>query len=421
MLNFFISGVLLIAWGLWRFKQRILYPSVVFAAMWGFCCIYMGIILAGAGENLFLKEYYSFMYIDKYILPFTLASIIGFSIPHFSHKRTSIHNTITEGGVDGLLKKIEFIIWLNFIGGILRMIVMIAFVGFSFDAAIDYRVAANNVMMGHGSGLAYWIFKLTAYVQLFANLYIFLAGFKEGLGSLNQKRMIGLFILYSTPQLATGGRLFVLYFIIFYFGAFLLARGLSRMSTGRRWLAHNERNTILLMGFVMFAIIVFIANLRSGSASSAINNSGSSVEKLAYVTEGTLLAEYCMQELPPDVLQIDYGQNLFGVNTKNHRIFQESLLPTKLWSSVESIIVPLYLDWGYWGSLIAWLLIAFIIEMLSIHCLSRLTVMKLFVYSLLLKICYESVMSTSVAINMPVAELLILIAVFFPNMLRKRQ
>lgn len=421
MLNFFISGLLLIAWGLWRFKQRILYPSVVFAAMWGFCCIYMGIILAGAGENLFLKEYYSFMYIDKYILPFTLASIIGFSIPHSSHKRASIHNTITESGVDGLLRKFGFIIWLNFIGGILRMIVMVAVLGYNINAFIDYRVAANNVMMGHGTGLAYWVFKLTAYIQMLANLYIFLAGFRDGLGTLSKKRAIGLFLLYSTPQMATGGRLFVLFFVIFYFGSFFLARGFANLQNSGKWLHRGEKNTIYLMAFIFSVIIVFVANLRSTDRPISDNTLSSSVDKFSYITEGTLMAEYCMREFPPGEFDPDFGKNLLGMATNNGHVFQESLLPTKLWSSVESVIVPLYLDWGYWGSLIIWLIIAFIIEKLSIHCLSRLTVMRLFVYSLLLKICYESVISNTIGGNIPVIELLILIAVFFPDMLRQRR
>ena len=76
------------------------------------------------------------------------------------------------------------------------------------------------------AGVVGLVFRLTAYIQMLANFYVALYGLRCGFGKLDFKKIFTLFILYAPTQLATGGRLFVLYFSIFFFGSYLLARGI---------------------------------------------------------------------------------------------------------------------------------------------------------------------------------------------------
>lgn len=98
------------------------------------------------------------------------------------------------------------------------MAVMISSVG--VDSIMDYRLAANAMMMTSSLSVAGIIFKITAYVQMLANFYVGLYGLKTGIETLNFRKILGIFILYAPTQMATGGRLFILYFILFFLGRF---------------------------------------------------------------------------------------------------------------------------------------------------------------------------------------------------------
>ena len=48
MVSFFICGLALLVYAIRTFfKNRILYPSVIFSVMWGVACVYTGAILNG--------------------------------------------------------------------------------------------------------------------------------------------------------------------------------------------------------------------------------------------------------------------------------------------------------------------------------------------------------------------------------------
>ena len=156
--------------------------------MWGLNCIYTAAILDGSGDNLFLKELYTYKYMDIYIIYFTIASLLGFSIAHIIYGKRGIYLKFSLDFFDRILSKYKFIMWLNFFGGILRMVLMVRLVGFSLDNVMNYRQAANE-MMNSGLGLVGLVFRLTAYIQMLANFYIALYGLRSGFGKLNFKSL----------------------------------------------------------------------------------------------------------------------------------------------------------------------------------------------------------------------------------------
>jgi oligosaccharide repeat unit polymerase len=292
---------------------------------------------------------------------------------------------------------------------------MIGLVGFSLDNVMNYRLAANDVM-NSGSGYVGLVFRLTAYIQMLANFYVALYGFGAGFGKLNFKKIFIIFILYAPTQMATGGRLFVLYFIIFFFGSFFLARGLSMNIAVRKWILPEEKRAIT---FIFAGLLTFVAII---GMSRAVENGKyvgkeSFVEKFSYITEGMLATEYFMQQYPDGSFQHDNGMATIKGNTNNDLQFRRNLNMTRMSSIVISIILPLYLDFGFWGSLIVWFIIALFIESLSLRCLGKLTIIRFLILVTLLKICYESVMSNPINGNIPVYELIILLALFYKPLL----
>lgn len=411
MVNFFICGFVFLIYAIRKFlKNKILYPSIIFSVMWGVACVYTGAILNGYGENLFLKEYYKYQYMDSYIVLFTVASLLGFMLAHLFTRRYSgnVNLAMSYTFMDSILKKYKWVMWLNFFGGLLRIVTAVA--TFGFDSVIDYRMATNALMMASSFTFVGIVFRITAYTQMLANFYLALYGLKTGFGQLNMRETVGMFILFAPTQMATGGRLFILYFILYFFGTFILARGLKIRENGGRLFERNEKRVLVCTSAFFFFLVAIIPMLRTGGIDK---DKESALEKFAYITEGVLSTEQLMQVISPASVQPEYGMASLGSLSMQHKIYLSFLLGTKNSSGVKAFLVPLYLDFGYYGSAIALFFLAFLIEFLAIRCLSRLTVIRLCVLVVLLKMVYESVISPIIATNFPHFELIVLFAIFY--------
>lgn len=414
MVNFFICGFVFLIYAIRKFfKNKILYPSIMFSVMWGVACVYTGAILNGYGENLFLKEYYKYQYMDSYIVLFTIASLLGFMLAHLFTDRYSgnVNLAMSHTFMDNILKKYKWVMWLNFFGGLLRIVAAVT--TFGFDSVIDYRMAANALMMASSFTFVGIVFRITAYTQMLANVYLALYGLKTGFGQLDMRKTVGMFILFAPTQMATGGRLFILYFILYFFGTFILARGLKIREDGGRLFERNEKCVLVCATAFFFFLVAIIPMLRAGGVNK---DNESALEKFAYITEGVLSTEQLMQVIPPASVQPEYGMASLGSLSKQHKKYLLFLLGTKNSSGVKSFLVPLYLDFGYYGSAIVLFLLAFLIEFLAIRCLSRLTVIRLCVLVVLLKMVYESIISPIIATNFPHFELIVLFAIFYRSL-----
>lgn len=411
MLNFLVCGIIFWVYAYSIFKKdKIFYPSVIFSFMWGAACLYTSAILGGYGDNLYLKEYYVFKHMNVYIVYFTIVVMAAFLLAHlWGRRQMSINMVMDMGFIERILSKYHWIMWVNFFGGLLRMAVMINLVG--FDSVMDYRVAANSMMMTSSTSVAGIIFKLTAYVQMLSNFYVALYGLRTGFGKLNLKQTIAMFILYSPTQMATGGRLFILYFILYFFGAFLLGRGLSMKYGRKKLLEKNEKRVLIIVFSALFALIGLIAMLRSGGVGKDKENL---IDKFAYITEGILATEYIMDYFPVGTYPLDLGQNsLTGSFTDQYLSFRRYLQQTKMSAIVICFFTRAYIDFGYWGTLVYIFLFAFLGELISLNCLKQITLIKFCVFIVILKMFYESVIASSVSDNIPSIELIILFLIFY--------
>ena len=252
---------------------------------------------------------------DTYIIYFTIASLLSFSLAHKMYGKRGVHLKFSLDFVERILSKYKFIMWVNFFGGILRIVLMLSLVGFSLDNVMNYRLAANE-MMNSGSGYVGLVFRLTAYVQMLANFYIALYGLRAGFGKLNFKSILKIFILYAPTQMATGGRLFVPYFILFLFGSFFLARGISFKFLVKEWILPKEKRHITFIFAGLLSIVSIIGMSRDINDGKFVGKE-SSIEKFSYVTEGMLATDYCMQYYPDGSFQHDNGMATMKGYTNN--------------------------------------------------------------------------------------------------------
>lgn len=408
MLNFFISSFILLLYAYLKFiRTKIFYPSVVFSAMWGMGCLVTGLILGGYFKNLYLSDYYSFHYLDDYMPYFAFTSVCAFSLAHTIFPGTKVKINFSLDFLERIIVKYHWIMWVNFFGGLLRIILMVNMVG--LDSIMDYRYAANSMMMYGGFGPVGLVFRITAYVQMLANFYVALCGFRTGFDTLNLKRIVSLFILYSPTQLATGGRLFILYFILFFIGSFLLGRGLQLKNRKRSFLKFSEKKTLVFVLAGMFSLVSLIALARQSEGDSK----ESALAKFTYISEGMLETEHYMRFYPPENMTPDYGKFLVTGRSSTYLKYRGYLNTTNMSSIIISSITPLYTGFGYWGSIFVWGIIAFSLESLAIVCLRRLTVIKFFILLTILKIMYETIISMPIPENLPVYELIILFMIFY--------
>jgi hypothetical protein len=158
MLTFLYCGIAFFLYALWQFKQKVLSPAAIFSVMWGLNCVYQRLIYIDFVNPLTFKECFDFKYVDTYIIYFTLASLLGFLFADKLVKRKP-RLLFTADFLNRILRKYKFIMWLNFIGGILRIVAMIQLVGFDPNNVLDYREAANGMMMGVRAGFAGAVFR----------------------------------------------------------------------------------------------------------------------------------------------------------------------------------------------------------------------------------------------------------------------
>lgn len=408
MLSFLVCGLVLLLYAYRRFaKTKVLYPSVMFSVMWGFNFLFTIIILNGLIDNLYLEGYYDYKYIDTYIWYFTAVSLGAFSFAHSFYKGNTINASFSLDGLTLILNKYRWIIWINFIGGILRIILLVNTIG--LDSVMEYRLAAEHAM-NTGLGMIGWVFRITSYIVLLANFYVAVAGLKAGMTKLEFKPTIILFFLYAPTQLATGGRLFILYFILFFFGAFVLGRGMKVKKAHTKFLFNSERRAILFTLLGCFVLIPVIAMARYDNKSA--EGKEGAFAKFSYITEGTLATEVYMQYSEQKNLKEDNGAALVGINSDSNRSFRAYLLTTRMGSTVLCVITPLYMGFGKAGSLVVWFIMAFLCELFSLICLRRLTIIKFFIFMTLLKFMYESILVGSLTLYYPIIELLILLKLF---------
>ena len=415
MWTFLVCGIVLLLFAWDKFRNKMLYPSVVFCFMWGMNCIFHFLIYKGYVNPLVPVSEFKYHYMDNYIIYFTAASVLGFSLARRMYGHLDININFSVEHVENILYKHRWIMWLNFWGGILRIVAMISLVGFSFSNISDYRIAANSMMISFQGGFVGWVFRLTAYINMLAIMYIAFSGFVAGIGTFNLRKVFHLFILYSPVQMATGGRLFIFNFIIFFFGSFLLGRGVSVNSEDRLWLDSNEKSTIVKMMLIMLPLVVVISLARGkGGVKNIVSYEGSYFDSFSYICDGTMVADKSMTFFRGGtILEEEHGANTFLGGSNAARKFVKFKNHTVYGSSVGCVIIPIFLDFGYWGSIIAWFLLSFLIESIAIKNLNKLTIIRFMVFVFLLKMMYESVITNPFATNIPYFELIIIFAIFY--------
>lgn len=395
-----VAGILLLLYGLHSFlKEKLLFPSVVFGFMWG-----IAFLLCGLVQNKVIypemEHFFRFTYINQYGFFFAIVSIIAFKIAHL-RKIDYIYDSITINGLRIILDKYKWIMYLSFSIGIICIVSFI--IHFNISSYAEYRITFVTTSLPQR--LAF-IFRLGNWIVMFSSVYVLLLGLYHGKTTVDNKELIQNFILYSTVQMSTGGRLFILYFIIYYLSAFTLGR---YSAVEKSFLSKKELKKLFPFFVILLSLVSIMAIFRSENESFG---DGKAMKKYFYITDGIRTTDYCIRRLEGK-FSYDYGYNTFiPVFSDNMLRFRKIMHTSPLGATVYSILVPLYLDFGLFFSLFIWFFMALLIEWISLLTIRHLNIISFIVFLLLNKIMYESVIFNCFSQNYPFIELIIGLYIF---------
>lgn len=92
-------------------RKIVFYPSVIFCFMWGMNCIMHSMIYAGWINPLTERSTFIYSYMDTYIIYFTIATIIGFTIAYTIYGKQSIKLNIDTVFIDRIQRNYKWIMW----------------------------------------------------------------------------------------------------------------------------------------------------------------------------------------------------------------------------------------------------------------------------------------------------------------------
>lgn len=385
--------------------ERIPFPSTIFCLMWGVGCLMVYFVHLGWFEGVEMHT----PYFDKYLIPFTIVTVSSFALVHLLLPSKIKTTHIDKYRLEAILKKYRFILYINAVLGIVKIMLILQMGG--INSFWDYRYVALSIS-STTTDAGSFIIRIGNYVNLLANMYILLLGFFHGYVHWNKKEMAVDFVLYSIMTMAMGGRLFILYFILYYFGAFIVGRfSLKRESGNKSIFFKGELKTITISMALLLMLVSVIGQLRRFDTSVEEDYAS----KYLYIVDGLHVADYTMRVFN-GVDDLGYGANTFlGNEAKQTKKYRRLVQGTPIQVTVYSLIQPVYLDFGFTGSLVFMSILCFTMEGICVFCFKRLTIMKLLWIFLFIRICYESIIFPSISINIPQFELLIILAIMYKD------
>ena len=211
--------------------------------------------------------------------------------------------------------------------------------------------------------------------------------------------------LCSTINMVIGGRVW------------LLSSSLPIMVTyfWSRHYSHDERikrqdnQKLLIVLAILVSLFSVIGLLRTS------HETGGFFEKFLYLTDGSRMTNMVLSQYPSGTYNLEWGKGLLsGIFTSSMmQDFTKSISDDiGLSVTVKSVMPYLYFDFGFWGGVIVWGILCFIIEYMSIIVKYKRKIVHILLFGCLVSILFQSPVGNIFALDFPKIEWLILIWFF---------
>lgn len=342
------------------------------------------IISTIVGLKLNIDEYsQGYANAGPYILYFIIASILGFVFAESLIQVKPTNLKFSLGYIFYLENKLKYFLYLSFLLGILKIIIIIKIFGFNTFA--DYRISyfqAGSIQNNFGYE---HIFRISSYIYVLASFYIILLAIRQALTSFKLKFTLWSLLLFSTMSISMGGRTFILEFMLCFFMMFFFIKERRRLTLNKL------EATLIGISFSFLILLVAIIGVLRTEETSQMSNSDI-YGKYLYGRDGIIYTSNLFNTMPAGPQKLDYGKNITGVvidktNFSNFRINEDN---KKYLPFITSVISPLLFDFGYYGSLFIWFLICFVAELISRKYTNNTTIWNLLLLYIIIRYFYDT-------------------------------
>lgn len=358
----------------------LLLPSTIFGLVWGIstlgCYLYS---IDFFSESIVNDIYYKANTIPEigYYQLFVLITIfIAFICAHrFTRQINSTDEFSIRDGINDLTSIssiFRIFLYLFFIVGIVRLIIVLSSVGFNYSAI---RILYVNTRQSF-STFDLQLIRIGSYLMQISVIYVSLLGMQSAIYGLSIKRVFNCFLLFCPFQLSFGGRLFILSFFV----PFLLSYFIVYALNGMKYINLSDRKKIRFLILTGAFLVIGVQILKQGASINLDTLAEYSTEffynSSSYIYMGQLWS------FLHNSFDLQHGLNLF---TGTSPIIENAM---EYWNSTEnsarycvpSMIPGIYVDFGFWGSLPIYFLIFYNIERIALKQISNLSLNNILVY-----------------------------------------
>lgn len=387
-------------------SYRLIIPSTIATFTWIVACLLMYAELNNWIPNFNLPtNVYS--KVAEFIFGMNLCSILGFSIAHKyinnNHNDSGIRisNTETLEMCEQALMQFKWILWVC-VGVGITLVVFFLSLGLNINSFSDYRLMAVTV---EKIGYAALAKRIGGHIGIVGAFYLIILGYKQSKTGIDLKELLTCVLMYSSVNIAIGGRVWLLSSTLPYITGYLLGKSDS---------GNYDKSDLKKLGtLALIAIISFsiMGNLRSDD-----QHQHSFVEKFLYYTDGPKMANIVMNTFPEGTYPLEYGGANFLQFIKESPMtnrFSESIKDNiALTVTVRSTIPALYYDFGYLGGMIAWGVICGLLEALCLSLRHKGTLFSILLFGTCATIPFQSPVGSVFVLAMPSFEWLLLLWLF---------
>ncbi len=391
---------------LYNKKYRLIIPSTTATFTWIVACILMYAELNNWIPNINLPENV-YSKVAEFIFGMNLCSIICFSIAHkyincnYQETAISISNTDTLEMCSQVLTQFKWILWVC-VGVGVTLVVFFLTLGLDINSFSDYRLMAVTVEKVGYAALAK---RIGGHVGIIGAFYLIILGYKQGKTGIDLKELLKCVLMYSSVNIAIGGRVWLMSSTLPYITGYLLGNSNSdnydRSDLKKLW-------TLAFIAIISFSIM---GNLRSDD-----QHQHSFVEKFLYYTDGPKMANIVMNTFSEGTYPLEYGNANFLQFIKESPMtkrFNESIKDNiALTVTVRSTIPALYYDFGYFGGMIAWGVMCGLLEAFCLSLRHKGTLFGILLFGTCATIPFQSPVGSIFVLAMPSFEWLLLLWLF---------
>lgn len=387
-------------------NYRLILPSTIACFTWLVACLLMYAELRNWFPNIQLAHN-AYSNVAEFIFGMNLCAIIGFILAHqyIKHNCTTTYSTLSKSQTlemcDQILIQFKWILWIC-VGVGITLIIFFMTLGLNINSFSDYRLMAVTVEKVGYAALAK---RIGGHIGILGTFYLIILGYKQSQSEVDLRKLIKCILMYSSVNLAIGGRVWLMASTLPYITGYLLGNSLNSN--------YNKSNLKKISIVLFMAIVAFsvMGNLRSDDKHQL-----AFFEKFLYYTDGPKMANIVMNTFPEGTYPLEYGNANFLQFLKQSPMtsrFNESIKDNIALSvTVRSNIPSLYYDFGFYGGMIAWGIICGLLEAFCLSLRHKGTLFSILLFGTCAVIPFQSPVGSVFVLAMPSFEWLLLLWLF---------